>query len=461
MRAAAHLSRKFPVWAIISRVRVREIFWWLLSPHVVAIVVGALSLLFAASVLRQRRPTGSAAAWLLLIFLVPYLGIPLYLSFGGRKVAQRAHRKALLRASQPLVSSSGPPSRVEWLVEGVQAYQVFLEQIQRAQRSIAIQTFLLGNDATGRGVVDALIARLQAGVSVDLLLDDLLAHGAPKDSLSRLLAAGGRVARFMPLLHVPFRGRANLRNHRKIAVFDSERAIVGGMNLGRDYMGPEPELRFRDLSVLIDGPAVESLENVFHADFAFASGQPAPEDVAVPATGDTHVVPSGPDAPEDAIYDALLNALFRAERRFWVATPYFVPDEGLSRALEIAVRRGVDVRVVVPRKSNHGLADLAAAPSLRELQAAGGAVHRYVPGMLHAKAVLVDDSLAVVGSANFDMRSLFLDYEIALFFRGASEVGQLARWFEETMRDTQIGAPRSGRVKAQLEQVCRMLAPLI
>lgn len=447
---------------------VSQLAWSLLSPHLLAVVVALLSLLFAASVLRQRRPTGSAAAWLLLIFLVPYLGIPLFLSFGGRKMRRRANRKAPLRASRPSLprapsseANEGSSPVIEWLADGVQAYRTFLEQIAQAQRSIRIQTFLLGNDATGRAMVDALIAGLGRGVSVDLLLDDLLAHGAPQDSLKRLVAAGGRVARFMPLLHVPFRGRANLRNHRKIALFDGERAIVGGMNLGCDYMGAEPELRFRDLSVLVGGAAVGALEAVFRNDWAFATGEEAPADDAAPPAASTPVVPSGPDAADDAIYDALLNALFRAERRFWVATPYFVPDEGLSRALEIAVRRGVDVRVLVPLRSNHRLADLAAAPSLRELQEAGGKVYRFLPGMLHAKAVLVDDTLAIVGSANFDMRSLFLDYEIALFFRGASEVARLGEWFEATLTEARVGAPQSSKPKAQLEQVCRMLSPLI
>jgi cardiolipin synthase len=460
---------------------VKSFLWWVVPQHVLALFMGILTFGFAASILRQRRPTGSAAAWLLLIVLLPYLGIPLYLSFGGRKVRLSALRKAPLSFKveslrlafnelRALGSRDAGPtrhtaaaSRVDWLADGIVAYGTFLREISAAKRSIRLQTFVLGDDATGRGILDALVARLAEGVEVELLLDDLLVFHAPRAQLERLRAAGGRVVRFMPLLHVPFRGRANLRNHRKLALFDGERAIVGGMNLADEYMGPEPSpRRFRDLSVLVRGESVAALDAIFCADWEFASGQAlAPIALGGEPTPGTTAVPSGPDCPTDTIYEALLTAIFRAERRFWLATPYFVPDEGLARALEIAARRGVDVRVLVPERSNHRIADLVAAPSLRELAAAGGKVYRYRPGMLHAKAVLVDDELAIVGSANFDMRSLFLDYEIALFFRSPSEVSELSAWFEATLESCSFGPPRSGSPRAAVEAILRLLSPLV
>jgi cardiolipin synthase len=172
------------------------------------------------------------------------------------------------------------------------------------------------------------------------------------------------------------------------------------------------------------------------------------------------VIPSGPDAPTDPIYDAILTAIFRAEHRFWIATPYFVPDEPLVRALAVAARRGVDVRLVVPAHSNHTLADLAAAPYLRDLALAGASIWRHKK-MVHAKAMLADTTLGVVGSANFDMRSLFLDYEIALFLTGQSEIARLATWFDETVAGAVAGPPTAGRFRAQVESVARLLSPLI
>jgi cardiolipin synthase len=252
-----------------------------------------------------------------------------------------------------------------------------------------------------------LLERARQGLEVRLLIDDLLRFHAPRALLRELVLAGARVERFMPLLHVPFRGHGNLRNHRKIALFDGQRAIVGGMNLGREYMGPKPEPgRWRDLSLLVSGAAVADLDAVFRADWQFACGERLAEpgrlcagEIAV------QVVPSGPDADSDPIYDADLTAIFRAEQRVWIATPYFVPDEALLRALVIAVRRGVDVCVLTPEHSNHPLSDFASGSCLRDLSAAGVTVRRF-GRMLHAKALLVDDAWAVVGSANFDVARL-------------------------------------------------------
>jgi cardiolipin synthase len=443
-------------------------FAWLVAHHVVTVVVALVTVGFSAAVLGQRRPTGSAYAWLLVLLFVPYVGIPLYVVFGGRKFERRARSKSPLPAQ--VAGSPGAPATsadaVLWLDDGVAAFETFLREIRAAKRSVRIVTFVVGDDVTGRALLEALVERAAAGVEVCLLLDDFLRYQAPKPLLAKLEAAGGQVRRFMPLLHLPFRGRGNLRNHRKIALFDGERAIVGGMNLADEYMGPaaKPD-RWRDLSTLVSGRVVSLLDAIFRADWEYASAAPlaAQADVDAPpaeTAAPVRVVPSGPDAPNDAIYDALLTAIFRAESRFWIATPYFVPDEPLMRALTVAAHRGVDVRVVVPDRSNHTVADLVAGPSLRELALEGVRVARH-RGMLHAKSVLADDTLAVVGSANFDMRSLFLDYEVALFFSGPVEVARLAAWFSATLDQCDPGAPRAAWMRERVELVARLLAPLL
>ena len=446
---------------------------WFVAHHLVSILVAVVTAGLSAAVLGQRRPTGNAYAWLLVLLFVPYLGIPLYVVFGGRKFKRRAGSKSPL----PMLTARGENEHttargVTWLDDGVLAYQMFLEEIRAAKRSIHIVTFVVGNDRTGRTLLEALAERAAAGVEVRVLLDDFLRFHAPKDVLRKLEAAGGTVLRFMPLVHVPFRGRGNLRNHRKIALFDGERAIVGGMNLADEYMGPSPSAsRWRDLSTAVSGEAVDLLAAIFNADWDFASGSnatrshsspsaTAPESPGSPGTVPLRVVPSGPDAPNDAIYDALLTAIFRAESRFWVATPYFIPDEPLTRALSVAAHRGIDVRIFVPARSNHLLADLVAGPSLRELELEGVHVFRH-RSMIHAKAVLVDDSLAIVGSANFDMRSLFLDYEVALFFSGKDEVARLLAWFDVTHAKSDEGAPKAGWTRTRVESVARLLAPLL
>jgi cardiolipin synthase len=436
---------------------------WLLAHHIASIAIGVVSAGFSLAVLGQRRPAGSAFAWLFVILFVPYLGIPLYVVFGGRKFRRRARSKSPLPVEASGAASETTAAGVTWLDDGIGAYETFLREIRGAKRSIRLVTFVVADDTTGRTLVEALIERAAAGVEVRLLLDDFLRFHAPHDLLRKLEAAGGQVQRFMPLVHVPFRGRGNLRNHRKIALFDGERAIVGGMNLADEYMGPAPsETRWRDLSTLVTGDAVSTLDAIFRADWEFASQKrlTAPPSPPSPGSVALRVIPSGPDSPSDPIYDALLMAVFRAESRFWISTPYFIPDEPLMRALAIAARRGIDVRIFVPARSNHLLADLVAGPCLRELEAEGVRVHRHRI-MLHAKSILVDETLAVVGSANFDMRSLFLDYEIALFFSGKQEVTRLTAWFEATRARSDDGAPRAGWTRTRIESVVRLLAPLL
>jgi cardiolipin synthase len=232
--------------------------------------------------------------------------------------------------------------------------------------------------------------------------------------------------------------------------------------LGQEYMGPAPAPdRWRDLSLLVEGEAVSELDTVFRADWEFACGESLAAAARLePGAIPVQVVPSGPDSASDPIYDADLTAIFRAERRIWIATPYFVPDEALLRALVIAVRRGVDVRVLTPAHSNHLLSDLASASCLRDLCAAGVRLHRFGK-MMHAKTLLVDDSLCVVGSANFDMRSLFLNFEIALFFSGSAEVQRLSTWFEAGFALCSIGLPPTGAIRAAVDDVARLVAPLL
>jgi cardiolipin synthase len=258
-----------------------------------------------------------------------------------------------------------------------------------------------------------------------------------------------------------------LRNHRKIVVVDNRRAIIGGMNLSGDYMGPTPDpKRWRDLSLVIAGPVVADLAQLFRSDWNFATGEdlgPVPRPPAAAHGFDdcpAQVVASGPDVAGDPLYETLLSVLFTATRRIWVVTPYFVPDEMLARALELAARRGVDVRLIVPHHSNHITADLARVGFLRQIYNAGGRILLFDPVILHAKVVLVDD-LAVIGSANMDMRSLFLNYEVALFLYCNSQVEEIADWVASLVPCSQVGLPVQNWTAELAENVVRLLAPLL
>lgn len=473
---------------------------WAVS-HVLSVLVFLLTVVLIARVLQQRRTPTSAMSWLLAIALIPYIGVPLYLLLGGRKLSRRQKKPELHEAQLPagravdeggepiaehtrylervLAGAGVPPPTVgngcTLHVTGPAALAAIIAAVEAARRSVRITTFIIANDVAGDLLLDALVRAAERGVEVRLLVDGLFQWRSSRRAIARARAAGVRVVFFMPVFPLPFRARANLRNHRKIVVVDGTVGFVGGMNFADEYMGQDApgaspstvSARWRDMMLEIRGPAVARLDEIFRSDWAFAAREslvPAPlsDAAAAPARvagGRVQVVPSGPDVPGDTLYDAVLTALFQAERRIWIATPYFIPDEALVRGLALAARRGVEVTIVVPLRSNHLTADLAGASSLHELQAAGAQIRPWRRGMLHAKAALFDD-IAVLGSANFDMRSLFLSYEVSLFLTSAADVALVEEWFQATVDACDVRLQKPGRARAALESVGRLLAPI-
>jgi cardiolipin synthase len=464
-------------------------FGVLILSHLVLLIGVLMAVSMVARINREQRSPAGAIAWLLIIVLAPYIGVPLYLILGGRKMARAAGTKAELSMPQRnyqiptelegidrLFRSLNMPgvttgNRVRLCQNGEEIYRDLLDLIDRAERTIHITTFILAVDEVGREVVRRLARRAAEGLDVRLLLDAVGSIKANRRFLSEYLEAGGKVAYFMPVLATLFKGRSNLRNHRKIVVVDERWALAGGTNIAIEYIGPEPlASRWRDLSFVLEGPAARDFERVFAADWTFAGGEPyelSPQALGPVTDGDeseavVQVVPSGPDVPGDYLYDAILTAIFSARDRLWIATPYFVPDQTLLKALMIAAHRGVDVSVVVPEKSNHRLVDVAGRQALRELEQSGGRVLGYQPGMMHAKVMLVDHDLAIIGSANMDMRSLLLNYEVVMFAYSQAEVDGTEAWIDTLRRKSkpmpvsQVSPPRDFG-----EGLVRMLAPLL
>jgi cardiolipin synthase A/B len=446
-----------------------------------------LALILLAHILRQRRSPTSTLAWLLAIIFIPYIGVPFYLMFGGRKMKSRAAEKPFLEdfiqsrglAEVPSIPPAVPlalggrfsaigANQISIFQDGERAYWATLDLIKGARLSVCVATFILGHDDTGEAIVEALTEKAREGVHVFLLLDALGSGNVKKRFLAPLRKAGGHTAFFMPMLHLPFRGRANLRNHRKMVIVDGKSAIVGGMNLAGDYMGAGKNLkRWQDLSFLIDGPACVQIYEIFRSDWRFASKEDSEMLAASEMqTGDRpgefiQVMASGPDVKEDALRDGLITALFHAESRVWIVTPYFIPDELLLEALCLAAKRGIDLRVVIPKKSNHLLADLAREGYLSQLQECSASVFLYLPGMLHAKAMIMDNTVAITGSANMDMRSLLLNYELALCIYSRDVIMQLEDWMLQLMYQCQERSAHKNQTLSLIEGMGRLFAPLL
>lgn len=405
--------------------------------HALPVLGFVLAIILIAHLLRQHKPPASTLAWLLAIVLMPHIGVPLYLVFGGRKLKRMAAAKAPLFPNGIVVS---PGNTISLLPDGEQAFQRVLDVIEGAQHTLFVATFILGRDVVGQAVIDALARKAREGVNVRLLLDAWGSMSVTRRFLEPLVSAGGKVAFFMPMIHLPFRGRANLRNHRKIVVSDDAIAIIGGMNLSERYMGAVAGIkRWPDLSLLIKGPAALQLGNIFRADWAFASGESLYNILPPPSSGTDEevvalrVIASGPDIESDTLRSFMVSTLCKVQSRVWIVTPYFVPDELLHEMLCLAARRGSDVRLIIPARSNHRLADLARQGYLLELQQAGGKVMLYERGMVHAKIMLVDDALSITGSANMDVRSLLLNYEVAVACESPEMSKALETWVNDLM----------------------------
>ena len=459
-------------------------------------VAGVVLALFAfARLFSERRQPGNTVAWLMGIVLIPYVAVPLFLLVGGRKIRRLMKRKSKVvpvvagvvgcqsaasatPTAQTVSSISECPvigcNDLRLLTTGEEAYAALEQGIRGAKHSIHITTFILGRDDTGRRIVRMLAEKAKEGVKVRLLLDAVGCLFSSRGFVDPIRKAGGEVAVFMPVL--PFfslRNSANLRNHRKLAIFDQHTAFIGGHNLAREYLGPTPLKKcWRDFGAMVSGPSATLLNDVFLADWSFATEQPMkglraealPGAVREEGDAEVQVVVSGPDCAGDALYEGIISMVQEAKQSIVIVTPYFIPDEVLYRSLIVKARAGCDVTIVVPEKSNHPVTDYARRHFLRELQGAGADVRLFGPGMMHSKGVIVDDRLGLLGSANLDLRSLFVNFEVGLFVYSRPDVLAMRAWAAGLIAHSKPSPVRRkalGFGHTVLEECCRLLAPLL
>ncbi len=450
-------------------------FIWAGFVHVSTIISILLTLLLVSQVLRSPRVPATTMGWLVVIIVIPLLGIPLYLTFGVRKLNARIQKKTKLdlpsiasshhHPVDSLLSSLGIPAshknnRVKFHKDGKDAWQELIQLLEKAQDSIDIAIFILGDDQIGRKVLSCLEKRSSQGIKVRLLLDGIGSFKLPRQRLQPLITQGGEVAWFIPVLHRPLRGNTNLRNHRKIVITDKKTVWSGGRNFDEAYLTPENrEDRWIDLSFSQRGEAVATFCAIFEADWNFAMNLPDKEQSLLPidtSAGESRVqvIPSGPDIAADPIYAATLTACYEARQRIMLVTPYYVPDNGVQEALTLAALRGVTIDLILPSTSNHKLADIARSRYLRELHEAGAQIWVVPDKMVHAKALVIDTTFAMAGSANMDIRSLFMNFEVMTAFYSETDIHWLSSWLE-SLRDhsDRFHPPPVGAFQEMLEGV--------
>jgi len=405
-------------------------------------VIGIATALHA---LYYSRSSQGAIAWVLFLMIVPLIGVPAYLVFGRTRFAGyrekiaamiTTHRaifaeyRARLAEYRVAASPGGKmdtferlggsdilsSNRLELLIDGQETFTALFDALEKATRYILVEFFIIKDDKLGRALQERLISKARQGVSVCVLFDEVGSKKLPASYVNELVQAGVQVHRFHTRQGLGNFFQVNFRNHRKIVVVDGLVAFVGGHNVGVEYLGKgEKFSSWRDTHIRIEGPSVLPLQGTFCADWVWATGSlpsiSIPEITAV-GTSNVLVVPSGPADPYERCTLLFLEAITRAQERVWIASPYFVPEESILRALQLAAMRGVDVRILLPEKADHLMVWLASFSYVPEVAERGVKVFRYTEGFLHQKVFLVDDSISAVGTANLDNRSLRLNFEV-------------------------------------------------
>ena len=435
--------------------------WWRWVILVLFYAVGVLHMVHA---LMHVRTSQGAIAWVLSLLMVPFVAIPLYWLLGRRRFSreiggrrakdsrlaalavgmmERLRRyevdipddDAFERAARIL---GGLPftrgNRLELLIDGEETFDNIFETIRSAKRHLCVNFFIVKSDTLGIRFQQALIERARAGVRVFFLFDEFGSYKLPRRYLRELKAAGVECHSFGVNRFWWSRLQLNFRNHRKIVVADGEVALIGGLNVGDEYLGRDARFGgWRDTHLAMRGPVVQAVQLVFLEDWFWASNSMPELDWETrleEADQIAAVIPTGPADPADSWQLVVAEAANTSRQRLWIASPYFVPDEGVLTALQAAAIRGVDVRILIPERADHLLVWLSAFSYFEESIPYGVRIFRYQRGFLHQKVMLVDHRLATVGSANLDNRSFRLNFEITGFSPDPAFVDEVARMLE-------------------------------
>lgn len=484
-----------------------HLFSWIDLKNFGALLKGALTLyvvVIGFFIFYENRNPHRTIAWLLVLFAFPIMGFVMYLAFGRsfrkRKIseAKRMFIKSTLdrradvqMAMVPIVETFNASLVNERLVnlllnnskspfflqndvtiypDGTGFFEALLQDIRRARRSIHMEYYIVRADGIGNAIKDALIERAQNGVEVRIIYDSVGCWRLPKAYLSELKAAGVAAYAFLPMALPLFGRELNYRNHRKLTIVDGCIGYIGGNNIGDEYRGMSPTMGYwRDTHLRIVGEGVMGLQHHFLMDWAFVSHELLVEEdylaiqpVATQAL--IQIAASGPDTDWEIIAQAYFSMIATAKSRIWIQTPYLVPDESIMMALETAALSGVDVRIIIPAKPDHLLVFWASRANLERLLLAGVKIYRYQKGFIHSKTMIVDESVASVGTANLDFRSLEINFEINAFLYGKSEILKLS---DDFVRDIEVSEQVSledhakrPKIQRVFEALGRLVSPL-
>ncbi|PGK81806.1 cardiolipin synthase [Bacillus thuringiensis] len=459
----------------------------------------------------ENRSPQSTLAWFLVLALLPIIGVLLYAIFGRSRWRRKKHlhrseeqrklfreilerRRLELLLTVPLNERSlhlteviqkfggGPAAdktTTKLLTNGDQTFPEILRAIEQAKHHIHIQYYIYKSDEIGTKVRDALIQKAKDGVIVRFLYDGLGSNTLRRRFLQPMKEAGIEIVEFDPIFSAWLLETVNYRNHRKIVIVDGEIGFTGGLNVGDEYLGRSKKFPvWRDSHLKIEGKALYKLQAIFLEDWLYASSglntyswdqfmnrQYFPGKEISNAEGAVQIVASGPSSDDKSIRNTLLAVMGSAKKSIWIATPYFIPDQETLTLLRLSAIAGIDVRILYPGKSDSVISDQASQSYFTPLLKAGASIYSYKDGFMHAKIVLVDDIIATIGTANMDVRSFELNYEIISVLYESKTVHDIKRDFEEDFKhSTEIkwnSFQKRSIKKRILESFMRLISPLL
>lgn len=450
----------------------------------------------------ENRNPSTTMAWILLLALIPVVGLVFYFLFGQnyfkrRKYDKKAQRDILayesetLQSSQPDLSAFRPEHRqilqlsqrlartpisfateTKVLTNGEETFSALLVELQRAQHHIHMEYYIYRSDDIGTRIKEILIQKAKQGVAVRFIVDAVGSLQLPPSFLKEMEGAGVQTAVFGSPRTNFFASRVNYRNHRKIVVIDGSVGFLGGLNIGDEYLSRNKVYGFwRDTHMLIRGEAVRTLQVIFMQDWQYVTdevmtGQEyySPE-LLENQQGAVQMIPSGPDNERRALKHIFFSMIVSAQKSVWLATPYFIPDDDILTALRVAALSGLDVRILFPAKPDKWLPFLASHSYFSTLLDAGVRIYEYERGFLHSKLLIVDGEIATIGTANMDMRSFHLNFEVNALLVETESVQQMIHDFERDLKfaalidqDKFMNKPIVHRL---LESGARLMSPLL
>jgi cardiolipin synthase A/B len=480
-----------------------DILSWLLGALLVLNVALATIVIFL-----ERRDASATWAWLMVLLFIPIVGFILYLFFGQNLSRQRLFqwegikkigieemiskqimdlklnsfqfRDQIIEKYKDLIymhlinndAVLTQDNDVKIYTHGEDKFDALLTDIESAKDHVHLQYYILRKDELGKRLLQKLILKAKEGVEVRVLYDEMGSRGVRKKFFRDLIHAGGRVEIFFPA-RIPFINlRMNYRNHRKLVIIDGKIGYVGGFNVGDEYLGLNPKFGYwRDTHLRIEGSAVQAMQTRFILDWNQASSHDIEFDLnyfpklSFDGAAGVQIVTSGPDSEWEQIKNGYIKMISSAEKSIFIQTPYFIPDASLLDSLRIAALSGVDVRLMIPNKPDHLFVYWATYSYVGELLKAGAKVYIYENGFIHAKTLVVDSKVSSVGTANIDVRSFRLNFEVNAFIYNEEQSKQLTEIFQ---RDMNLSSPltledyQKRPLKIQFkEAVSRLLSPIL